>query len=214
MIRWALKLAVFNIEWEHRPSTQNTVADVLSRVTIESIMGENVNCAIIRDFVLSSRDQLIEEQRTEPELGHIYRYLENPEDSSVNAAISGRLITIVSNYPNEIVTLDLIGPYPVSRVRRNRYVLVITDHFSKWARIVHLKKSSARVIADSFIDNYISRFEAPIKLISDNDPQFISDIFENLSERLGIRHVKTVVYRPQANRTEHVNRNLVQIIAK
>ncbi|GFX40309.1 retrovirus-related Pol polyprotein from transposon 297 [Trichonephila clavipes] len=87
MIRWALKLAEFNIEWEHRPGTQNTIADVLSRNPIENIIGEKVNCAIIRDLVLSSRDQLIEERRTDPELGHIYRYLENPEDSSVNAAI-------------------------------------------------------------------------------------------------------------------------------
>ncbi|GFW47146.1 retrovirus-related Pol polyprotein from transposon gypsy [Trichonephila clavipes] len=87
MIRWALKLAEFNIEWEHRPGTQNTIADVLSRNPIESIIEETVNCAIIRDLVLSSRDQLIEEQKTDPELGHIYRYLENPEDSSVNAAI-------------------------------------------------------------------------------------------------------------------------------
>ncbi|GFW24092.1 hypothetical protein TNCV_4951361 [Trichonephila clavipes] len=35
----------------------------------------------------------------------------------------------------------------------------------------------------------------------------------SLSERLGIRHVKTVVYRTQANRTERVNRDLVQMIA-
>ncbi|GFW58651.1 retrovirus-related Pol polyprotein from transposon opus [Trichonephila clavipes] len=28
MIRWALKLAEFNIEWEHHPGTQNTIADV------------------------------------------------------------------------------------------------------------------------------------------------------------------------------------------
>ncbi|GFY24009.1 retrovirus-related Pol polyprotein from transposon 412 [Trichonephila clavipes] len=130
-----------------------------------------------------------------------------------NALPAGRLIPNVSNYPNEIVTLDLLGPYPVSRVRRNRYVLVITDHFSKWAEIIPLKKASARVIADNFFDNYISPFLAPIKLISDNGPQFISDIFESLSERLGIRHVKTVVYRPQANRTERVNRDLVQMIA-
>ncbi|GFX50909.1 retrovirus-related Pol polyprotein from transposon 297 [Trichonephila clavipes] len=87
MIRWALKLAEFNIEWEHRPGTQNTIADVLSRNPIESIIGEKVNCAIIRDLVHSSRDQLIEEQKTDPGLGHIYTYLENPEDSSVNAAI-------------------------------------------------------------------------------------------------------------------------------
>ncbi|GFW03863.1 retrovirus-related Pol polyprotein from transposon 297 [Trichonephila clavipes] len=171
MIRWALKLAEFNIEWEHRPGTQSTIADVLSRNPIESIIGEKVNCAIIRDLVFSSRDQLIEEQKTDPELGQIYRYLENQEDSSVNAAISSGL----KSYP--------------------------------------LKKASARVIVDNFFDNYISRFGAPIKLISDNGPQFISDIFENLSERLGIRHVKTVVYTPQANGTDRVNRDLVQMIA-
>ncbi|GFY29873.1 retrovirus-related Pol polyprotein from transposon 412 [Trichonephila clavipes] len=130
-----------------------------------------------------------------------------------NALPAGLLIPIVSNYPNEIVTLDLLGPYPVSRVRRNRYVLVITDHFSKWAEIIPLKKASPRVIADNFFDDYVSRFGALIKLISDNGPQFISDIFENLSERLGIRHMKTVVYRPQANRTERINRDLVQMIA-
>ncbi|GFY06745.1 retrovirus-related Pol polyprotein from transposon 17.6 [Trichonephila clavipes] len=87
MIRWALKLAEFNIEWEHRPGTQGTIADVMSRNLIENIIGEKVNCAIIRDLVLSSRDQLLEEQRTDPELDHIYRYLENAENSSVNAAI-------------------------------------------------------------------------------------------------------------------------------
>ncbi|GFY12420.1 uncharacterized protein TNCV_1798421 [Trichonephila clavipes] len=67
--------------------TQNAVADVLPRNPVESIIEEKVNCAIIRDLVLSSREQLIEEQRKDPELGHIYRYLENPEDSSVNATI-------------------------------------------------------------------------------------------------------------------------------
>ncbi|GFV99998.1 retrovirus-related Pol polyprotein from transposon 297 [Trichonephila clavipes] len=73
MIRWALKLAEFNIEREHLSGTLNAVADVLSRNPIESIIGENVHYAIIRDLELSSQDQLIEEQITDPELGHIYR---------------------------------------------------------------------------------------------------------------------------------------------
>ncbi|GFX57231.1 retrovirus-related Pol polyprotein from transposon 17.6 [Trichonephila clavipes] len=171
---------------------KNAEADVLSRNLVESIIGDKVNCAIIRDLVLSSREQLIEEQKTDSDLGHIYRYLENSADSSVNATIC---------------------PYPASRVRLNRYVFVITDHFSKWAEIIPLKKASARVIADNFFDNYTSRSEAPVKLIIDNGPQFISDIFEYLSERLGIRHVKTVAYRPQANRTERVSRDLVHVIA-
>ncbi|GFX19985.1 retrovirus-related Pol polyprotein from transposon opus [Trichonephila clavipes] len=236
MIRLVLKLAEFNIEWEHRLGTQNAVADVLSRKPFECIIGEKVNCAIIRDLVLSSREELIEEQRKDPVLRHIYRYLENPEDSSVNVTIcenwssdfcliesllfypkyatslADRLIPIISNYPNEIVTLDLLGPYPVLRVRRNRYVSVITDLFSKRAEIVPIKKASARVIADTLFDNYISRFGAPVKLISDNGPQFIFDIFEHLSNRLVIRHVKTVVYRPQENRTERFLREFVYAI--
>ncbi|GFU91485.1 retrovirus-related Pol polyprotein from transposon 17.6 [Trichonephila clavipes] len=47
-------------------------------------------------------------------------------------------------------------------------------------------------------------------MIGNNGPN-LWPIF--LSNRLGIRHVKTVVYRPQANRTERVNRDLVQMIA-
>ncbi|GFY00994.1 hypothetical protein TNCV_1364001 [Trichonephila clavipes] len=80
MIRWVLQLEEFKTEWEHRFGTQNEVADVLSINPVESIIGEKVNCAIIRDLVLSSREQLMEEQKTGPELGHIYRYLENPEE--------------------------------------------------------------------------------------------------------------------------------------
>ncbi|GFX61899.1 transposon Ty3-I Gag-Pol polyprotein [Trichonephila clavipes] len=98
-------------------------------------------------------------------------------------------------------------------MKRNRYILVITDHLSKWTKILPFTKTSARVIADTFFDNYISRFGAAVKLISDNGPQFISDIFEDLSDRLGKRHLKTVVCRPQANRTERVNRDLVQMNA-
>ncbi|GFU83884.1 retrovirus-related Pol polyprotein from transposon opus [Trichonephila clavipes] len=55
MIMWVLKLAEFNTEWEHHTESQNVVAHVLSRNPVESIIGEKVNCAIIRDLVLLSR---------------------------------------------------------------------------------------------------------------------------------------------------------------
>ncbi|GFY28006.1 retrovirus-related Pol polyprotein from transposon 297 [Trichonephila clavipes] len=61
--------------------------------------------------------------------------------------------------------------------------------------------------------NLISRRKHRMLLINDNGPQFISDVFEHLSHRLDIKHTKTVTYRPQANLTERVNRNLVQMIA-
>ncbi|GFS65710.1 retrovirus-related Pol polyprotein from transposon 17.6 [Trichonephila clavipes] len=260
----------------------------------------------LRALAINSREQFIKEQREDPELGHIYRYLENPEDGSVNATVceswsqdfklingllfyakyfsnlgelrvyipgslrkdimkefhdlpaghlgkrktylklrdtcyfpfmrkyifeyvstcdrcqkfnyknalpAGRLMPIVSKYPNEIVTLDLVGPYPASRPERYKFILVITDHFTKWCELIPLRKASAQTIANAFFNNYIARYGAPISLISDNGPQFISDVFEHLSHRLDIKHMKTVTYRPQSNLTERVNRNLVQMIA-
>ncbi|GFT85153.1 retrovirus-related Pol polyprotein from transposon opus [Trichonephila clavipes] len=87
MIRWALKLSEVNIEWEHRPGVQNVVADVLSRNPLGNMDGSQISCAALRALALNSREQLIRDQREDPELGHIYRYLENPDDDSVNATV-------------------------------------------------------------------------------------------------------------------------------
>ncbi|GFW38828.1 retrovirus-related Pol polyprotein from transposon 297 [Trichonephila clavipes] len=87
MIRWALNLSEFNIEWEHQPGAQNVVADVLSRNPVGNMDGSQISCAPLPALALNSREQLIREQREDPELGHIYRYLENPDDGSVNATV-------------------------------------------------------------------------------------------------------------------------------
>ncbi|GFY20919.1 retrovirus-related Pol polyprotein from transposon 17.6 [Trichonephila clavipes] len=84
MIRWALKLSEFNVEWEHRPGVQNVVADLLSRNPVDSIEGSQISCAALRALAINSREQFIREQREDPELGHVYRYLENPDDGSAS----------------------------------------------------------------------------------------------------------------------------------
>ncbi|GFW76945.1 hypothetical protein TNCV_2030501 [Trichonephila clavipes] len=87
MIRWALKLLEFNIEWEHRPGTQNVVADVLSRNPVDNVEGSQISCVALRALALNSREQLIQKQREDPDLGHIYRYFKNPDDGSVNSTV-------------------------------------------------------------------------------------------------------------------------------
>ncbi|GFV85211.1 retrovirus-related Pol polyprotein from transposon 297 [Trichonephila clavipes] len=44
-----------------------------------------------------------------------------------------------------------------------------------------------KAIAKALLENYISRYGASISLISDNGPQFISDVFEHLSHRDNFR---------------------------
>ncbi|GFV26070.1 retrovirus-related Pol polyprotein from transposon 17.6 [Trichonephila clavipes] len=99
MIRWALKLSEFNIEWEHRPGVQNVVADVLSRNPVGNLDGSQISYAAVRALALNSQEQLIRVQREDPELGHMYRYLENPDDGSVNA-------TICENWSQDFKIID------------------------------------------------------------------------------------------------------------
>ncbi|GFX79184.1 retrovirus-related Pol polyprotein from transposon 17.6 [Trichonephila clavipes] len=169
---------------EHLLGVQNVVADVLSRSPVGNMDGSQISCAALRTLALNSREQLIREQREDPEFGHIYRYLENPDDGSVDATVceAGRLIPIVLNYPNEIVTSDLLSPYPTSLPERYRFLLVITDHFTKWSDLIPLRKASAQTIANALFENYISRYGAPISFISDNGPQFISEVTVNIDQ--------------------------------
>ncbi|GFT10490.1 retrovirus-related Pol polyprotein from transposon 17.6 [Trichonephila clavipes] len=191
MIRWALKLSEFNIEWEHRPGVQNVVADLLSRNAVDSVEGSQISCAALRALAINSREQFIKEQREDPELGHIYRYLENPDDGSVNA-------TVCESWSQDFKLINGL--------------LFYAKYFSTLGELrVYIPGSLRKDIMKEFHD--LSRYGAPISLISDNGPQFISDVFEHLSHRLDIKHMKTVTYRPQANITERVNRNLVQMIA-
>ncbi|GFT96486.1 hypothetical protein TNCV_5021891 [Trichonephila clavipes] len=99
MIRWAVKLSEFNIQWEHRSGVQNVVADVLSRNPVCNMDGSQISCAALRALALNSQEQLMREQREPPELGHIYRYLENPYNGSVNA-------TICENWSQDFKLLD------------------------------------------------------------------------------------------------------------
>ncbi|GFY00884.1 retrovirus-related Pol polyprotein from transposon opus [Trichonephila clavipes] len=87
MITWALKLFEINIKWEHRPGFQNVAADILSRNRVGNMDGSQISCAALRALAINSQKQLIREEGEEPELRHIYRYLENPDDASVNVTV-------------------------------------------------------------------------------------------------------------------------------
>ncbi|GFT34316.1 hypothetical protein TNCV_2157721 [Trichonephila clavipes] len=52
-------------------------SDVLSRNPVGNMDGSQISCAALRALALNSKEKLIREQREDPELGHIYRYLEN-----------------------------------------------------------------------------------------------------------------------------------------
>ncbi|GFT37538.1 uncharacterized protein TNCV_5090051 [Trichonephila clavipes] len=145
-----------------------------------------------------------------PVVSRPYRYYRNKQgitDYHIEKMLQeGKIRPIQSPYASPVVLTrknnglppdspeaidDLLGPYPAFQPERYRFILVITDHFTKWNELIPLRKASAQAIAKALFENYISRYEAPISLISDNGPQFMTHTFEHLSHRLDIKHIKT-----------------------
>ncbi|GFW07065.1 transposon Ty3-I Gag-Pol polyprotein [Trichonephila clavipes] len=72
---------------EIKPPKNNKEVSKSLGMAVDNMDVSQISCAALRALALSSREQLIRNQREDPELGHIYRYLENPDDGSVNATV-------------------------------------------------------------------------------------------------------------------------------
>lgn len=117
---------------------------------------------------------------------------------------------VVSRSPWECVAVDVMGPFPRSP-RGNQYLLVVTDHFSKWVELFALRSLTSKRIWSCLMETF-TRFGFPAKLISDNATYFASKVFRDSCAALGIQHKRTSPYHPQANITERVNRNLKSML--
>ena len=114
--------------------------------------------------------------------------------------------------PMEKVSIDVLGPLPLSH-RSNRFILVISDCFTKWTEAVALPDQEASTVAAAFVNTFVSRFGAPLLLLSDGGSNFESKLFKEMCSILQIEKVKTSVMRPQANGvTERFNRTLATML--
>lgn len=116
--------------------------------------------------------------------------------------------------PMERVMMDILGPMPTTNTG-NKYVLVITDWFTKWTEAIPLQNQEAKTVANAFIDTFVSRFGVPLQLYTDQGSNFESKLFGEICELLSIEKTHATSMRAQANGVvERFNRTLVSMISK
>ena len=106
--------------------------------------------------------------------------------------------------------MDLLGPLPKT-VHGNGHVLVMPDRFTKLTRSIPLRTTTASVVANAFLDNWVYVYGATRYVLTDNGPQFAAKFFDAVCALLGVRRYLTTAYHPQENgQNEQFNRTLVQ----
>ena len=94
--------------------------------------------------------------------------------------------------------LDIIGPFPQTTGNR-RFVLVVMDYFTKWAKAKALVNIRDADVKKFVWRNIVMRFGVPESLVSDNGLQFDSKAFRAFCGSLGITNQYSTPAHPQSN---------------
>ena len=104
---------------------------------------------------------------------------------------------ILVTQPLELVHMDYLSLEPSKGNIEN--VLVITDHFTRYALAYPSKTQIAQATARILWDNFICHYGFPEKFISDQGRNFESDLIKELCKIAGVKKVHTTPYHPQGN---------------
>src|SRR3954466_15370955 len=87
-----------------------------------------------------------------------------------------------------------MGPIHPPSSRGHRFILAITDYFSKWTEAIPLRKVKATDVV-KFIKHYVVyRYGVPRQIVHDNGPQFISAVFSRFCNKFRIQSVSSTAY--------------------
>ena len=111
----------------------------------------------------------------------------------------------------ELVHLDFLCLEPGKGLEEN--VLVIIDHFTRYAQAYVTRTQTAQTMAKTLWDKFIVHYGLPEKILMDQGCNFEIQLVADLCELMGVQKIQTSPYHPQANgQCERFNSTLINML--
>jgi len=124
---------------------------------------------------------------------------------------SAELFPIQTTRPLELVCVDFLSLEMSKGGYEN--VLVITDHFTRYAQAIPCRNQKATTTAKALYEGFFRFFGFPERLHSDQGRNFDGKVIKEFCEIAGIRKTRTTPYHPMGNGSaERFNRTLMKML--
>ena len=121
--------------------------------------------------------------------------------------------TFDTGLPFDRIAIDILDTHKVTR-NGFRYVLVVSDYFTKWTDAFPLRRHTARIVAEVLVNRWVVYHGVPRELLSDQGAEFESALFKRMMRLLEIKKIRTSPYRPQTDgQVERFNRTLLNMLS-
>ncbi len=125
--------------------------------------------------------------------------------------VAAPLVNITTTCPLDLVCIDFLKLEP--DCSGAQYILVVTDHFSRYAQAYPTRDKSSRTVARVLWEKYFLYCGLPRRVHSVQGREFDNKLIKELTHLLGIRKSRTTPYHPQGDpQPERFNRTLLSIL--
>ena len=81
---------------------------------------------------------------------------------------------------------------------KGKQFLVVIDYYSRFPEIAYMSSTTSDHVINK-LNDFFARWGIPEEIVSDNGPQFSSELFHKFSQEYDFKHTTSSPYHPKAN---------------